>query len=717
MQTLMLRFDLLAKRHRRAVIGTWLVVIAAAVPFTLRQSDHLASGGYSVAGSQSATAESNLRREFPRLSRTSLAVLLSPRADVTPALITADIHRVQRAVRGLRDVTLSNGALESALFGAGLVGPILMPLEVSASEDQAQTIVRQLQARLPRGSAGKVAFRVLGESALWAALNDTSKRELARAEIIGFPILFIVLLTIFGSILAAVLPIALGAASVTITGALIYFLSLATPMSVFVTNTASMLGIGVAVDYSFFVLARFRQQLALGCDPSAARRIALTTSGRAVVFSGITVVASLVGLLVVPIGALRSMAAGAMLVVAVSVIATTTLLPALIDVFGARRLERNRIGTRRSRLSWASWTRLVTRRPLVSIAVSAGILIALCLPALHMHTSTGALRQLSADNETRLGFAEAAKTGGPGSLGPVTVVVHARTGTGRAELSKRLADLRALAKRTPHVQEIELPSNSRSGSYATFTITPTVEPESPLAKDLVRHLRRSLPAVAGHGFAVAVGGPSAIQVDEQHGVATAMWKIVVSVLALAFVCMFVMLRSLVLPIKAVVFNLLSVGAAYGVLVAIFQWGWTDKLLHYHSLGYLNTFTPPLILAIVFGLSMDYEVFLLSRIREHWLLEGDSRKAVAHGLATSAQTITSAAAILVCVFAVFVGTGMPSVKELGVGASIAIGLDATLIRLVLVPATMAVLGDWSWWLPRPLDRIMRPIPSAPTTSAA
>ncbi len=723
MQNPTLRLDLLAKRHRRAVLGTWLLIVAVAIPFALRQSDHLTSGGYAVLGSQSATAESTLRREFPRLSRTSLAILLSPKASVTSDVLTADIYRVQRAVRGLRNVALSNESLESALFGAGLVGPILMPLEVSASEDQAQAIVRRLQERLPNTAAEKVAFRVLGESALWAALNDTSKQQLAHAEVIGFPILFVVLLVIFGSVSAALLPLALGAVSVTITGALIYLLSLATPMSVFVTNTASMLGIGVAVDYSFFVLARFRQQLELGCDPSAARRIALATSGRAVVFSGVTVVASLVGLLVVPIGALRSMAAGAMIVVAVSVVATATLLPALIGLFGARRLESGKLLTRISRaargsrlqgISWAGWTRAVTRRPLVAIAASAGILLVLCIPALDMHTSTGALRQLSVSNETRRGFAEAAKTGGPGSLGPINVVVHARTHATQSRLRQRVVALGALAKRAPNVQEIGLPKTA--GSYTTFNIVPTVEPESPPAKRLVRRLRASMPAVAGRGISVDIGGPSAIQIDEQHGVATAMWKIVASVLALAFVCMFIMLRSIVLPLKAVIFNLLSVGAAYGVLVAIFQWGWTDRLLHYHSLGYLNTFTPPLILAVVFGLSMDYEVFLLSRIRERWLSDGDSRGAVAHGLAASAQTITSAATILVCVFAIFVGTGMPSVKELGVGAAVAIGLDATLIRLVLVPATMFVLGDWSWWLPRPLARL-RPVPSTATTSPA
>jgi RND superfamily putative drug exporter len=209
------------------------------------------------------------------------------------------------------------------------------------------------------------------------------------------------------------------------------------------------------------------------------------------------------------------------------------------------------------------------------------------------------------------------------------------------------------------------------------------------------------------GVSVLVGGASASLLDDERRVATGLWKVILAVLCLAFVVLMVFLKSLLLPLKAIVMNLLSVGAAYGVLVIVFQWGWFDSIFNYHSPGHVDTLTPPLILAVVFGLSMDYEVFLLTRIRERWLLTGDSRKAVAEGLAESAKTISSAAFILVCVFAVFIGTGMPSVKEIGLGAAVAIAMDATLIRLVLVPATMELVGDWNWWLPDPLRRLLSP----------
>lgn len=702
--------------HRRVFIGAWLALVLAAIPFAARQSNHLTSGGYAVAGSQSSDVESTLRQVFPQINQTSLAILLSPGTRTTPMQLNAAVRLAQRAVHGIPHITLTRESLESALFATGLVGPILMPLEVNASEDQAQALVQALQHRMHTSTRqkGAIAVHVLGESALWVALDASSKRELAHAESIGFPILFVVLLTIFGSISAALLPLALGACAVTVTGALIYFLSLTTPMSVFVTNTASMLGIGVAVDYSFFVLARVRQELQAGRDPANAGQIALATSGRAVIFSGITVIASLVGLLVVPIGALRSMALGAMLVVAVSVIASVTLLPALIAVLGTRRLTDRQIRfthrvrpTTSRRFTWARWTAAVTRHPALSVFTVGGLLLVLCIPALSIRTSTGALRLLSTHDETRVGFAEAAKAGGPGSLGPISVTVHALSREERQALRPLVTRLSDVASDDPHVQEVGLPHISPDGSYALFTVVPNSDPESQASKALVGRLRASLRAANHSDSQIAVGGPSATQLDEDHGVASAMWKVVLSVLALAFLCMLVLLRSLLLPLKAVIFNLLSVGAAYGVLVTVFQWGWFDHLFHYRSLGFLNTFTPPLILAVVFGLSMDYEVFLLSRIRERWLAHGDSREAVAYGLAASAQTISSAALILVCVFVVFIATGMPTVKELGLGAAVAIAIDATLIRLILVPATMALLGDWSWWLPRPLARLLAP----------
>lgn len=715
----MLRLDGLARRRHRLVLCAWLAIVVVAIPFAMRQSDHLSSGGFFVNGSQSSNVDGTLRRDFPQETRSTLDVLLYPRKGATGAMIRADIAHVQRAVHGVADVRLNPEDREAANFAAGLLEPTLLPLHVAGNEDKAQDIAVTLRTRLGLNGPTNhhLEIHLLGEGALWAGLEDTSKRDLSHAELIGFPIVLIVLLAIFGSLAAAMLPITLGAVAVLVTGALIYFLSLAMQLSVFVTNTASLLGIGVAVDYSLIILARVRQELRAGRDLPSARRIALGTSGSAVIFSGMTVIVSLAGLWVVPNGALRSMALGAIIVVAISVIASVTLLPALISLLGARRLTTGFLAERARRwrpprragrppMSWERWTRAVMRRPVLSIVGVGSVLLVLCIPALSLHMSTGVLPQLSKTNETRVGFDEAKTLAGAGALGPIYAVAHSPGPVSPTEFRNRVTLIRNIARHSPRVASIGATHTSKDGAYAFFTITPTVDPESPAALDLVKRLRGSFSAsLRTTNVTIALGGTPAVALDEVHAVATNMWKVILAVLVMAFLVLMILLRSVLLPLKAIVMNLLSVGAAYGVLVVVFQWGWFDSLFHYESRGYLETLTPSLILAIVFGLSMDYEVFLLTRIKERWLATGDSRTAVAEGLSASARTISSAALILVCVFSVFIATGLPSIKELGLGAAVAIGLDATLIRLILVPATMELLGDWNWWLPRPLERLL------------
>ena len=710
-------------RHHRAVIVAWLLAVIVALPFTVRQADHLSSGGYNVPGSQSASVEHTVAHYFPAISQTNLAVLFWPTRRLNAATTEADIRSVERGLKDEPGVWLPHRAREGALFAAEL-GPVIMPLQTSLNEDNTQRAVESMQTRLhiDRPTRSGVSMHFLGESALWAALDSTSKRELAGAETIGIPILLIVLIAIFGSVAAAALPLSLGVVAVVVTGALIYCLSLMMQLSVFVTNTASMLGIGVAVDYSLIVLARLREELGDGHSLAEARRIALSTSGRAVVISGATVVASLLGVLLIPIQAVRSMALGAIIVVSVSVLATMTLLPAIVTALGAHRISRRSrlhgaLISRRVRVDWSRWARNIMRHPKLSLVAAVLPLALLCVPVASLKTGTGALRQLGQSNETRRAFTEASRVSSPGALGPASVTLANTQGISRAALSARVDTLDELAGRYRGVREVSLPKFARDNSYGFFFVTPSSDPESGAAKSLVGTLRTKLSRQAkAVGLKLEVGGTSASQVDETHAVATSMWKVLALVLVLAFLVLLVLLRSVTLPLKAVLANLLSVGAAYGVLVIVFQWGWLDPVLGYHSLGHLDILTPPLILAIVFGLSMDYEVFLLSRIRERWRVHGDSRLAVAEGLACSARTITSAAFILVCVFAIFIGTGMPAIKELGVGAAVAIGLDATLVRLVLVPAAMELLGDWSWWFPAWLSQSLNVVLRDPPESA-
>src|SRR4051794_13927858 len=694
MQDFMLRLDRTLARRRWLVLGAWVAALAVAVPFAARQSEHLTGGGFGVPGSQSAQVASIVGQQFGEAGRAKLAAVVVAARGASAADVRTALDRVRAAADAAPEVGLTSAALREAERHVG-APTILVPLATTVDDVRSTDVAHDLRDRLKiADQSGPVRVHLVGQGALWAGLQDVSKSSLAKAESTGFPIVLLILLAIFGSLAAAALPLALGVASVLITGAVIYALSLVTDMSVFTTNMASMVGIGVAVDYSLFVLARYREEVRAGVSPDRARGVALATSGVAVTFSGLTVMASLAGLFLVNTTALRSMAEGAIIVVAVAVLASATLLPVMLKLLGHRAYARsrsfsaialamrNRSPRRRGSTHpeathegfWQMWTARVTSRPALSAALASALLIALAIPALGLKTTDGALRQFSKGDETRQGFEAAAKLTGPGASSSFKVVVPA----------DRAANAGATLASDPEVAQIAKPIASRDGTRALLIATPKHDGESDQAKAAVTRLRTELPYAR-------VGGNSATLHDFDHLVSTSMWKIVLFVLGLSVIVLLVLLRSVVLPFKAVVMNLLSVGAAYGVLAMVF--------------GTVDTITPPLILAVVFGLSMDYEVFLLTRIRERFGATGDTRRAVAEGLAASARTITSAALIMASVFLVFVSTGVPSIRQIGLGNAVAVLVDATIVRLVLVPAAMELLGKWNWWLPRPLARVL------------
>ena len=724
MQRLMDRLDGFLKRHAKAVLALWVVAIVAAVPFAAKQTDHLSSGGFGVPGSGSKRVDQELAR-FPGVSRDQLAVVF--RIDDQRGLAAA-VTRARHIVAGEANVD-AGPRLERR-------GPVaILPLKLTGTREQSANLAVDLHKALDPGTArGGVATYLVGQEALWAGMQDVSKQQLASAERVGFPIVLLILLAVFGSLAAAVLPLALGFGSVLVTGAAIWWLSQQTEMSVFVTNTASMIGIGVAVDYSLFVLARYREEIAIGRHPGEARRRAMRTSGLAVAFSGVTVIIALAGLFVVNSQTLRSMALGAIVVVAISILGALTLLPTLMSLLGRRAYSRDRFAelfayvlrtwrnlprrrgsthpdARAARKTfWERWTAVVTKRPLVTALLASAVMLALAIPALSMKWGNGALRQFPPSNSTRVGAELAAKALGPGTSSPIEIVVTNAPARGVLQrYSARIA-------RDPGVASVQAPRLSRDGSAALIDVIPRADGESPRSIDLVDRIRSMPPPSGAH---VDVGGATAYVYDFRNLLRGSMWKILLFVLAFSYVVLLVLLRSVLLPLKAVVMNLLSIAAAYGVLVMVFQYGWFDGVLHFDHLGFIQAMSPPLLLAIVFGLSMDYEVFLLSRIRERYEATGDNKRAVAQGLAASAKTISSAALIMVAVFAVFAGTGVASVKEIGLGMAVAIALDATIVRLILVPATMELMGKWNWWLPKPLGRVMprAAFESAETTPAA
>jgi uncharacterized membrane protein YdfJ with MMPL/SSD domain len=708
-------------RRRRLVVGVWVLIVLLALPFAARQTEHLTGGGFDVPGSQSMKVSESLQDDFGSQAD-GIAVVLKADPAATAAERNQAVARLQDEVAGVDDIALTSAAATQArrqLQGADVV---LVPLRSSLSSDELIDPAATLREDLDPGTAPSgVTPYLVGQPTIWAGMQEISKEDLAKAEATGFPIVALILLVVFGSLAAAALPLALGFVSVLVTGALIYFISLEMTTSVFVTNMASMIGIGVAVDYSLFILARYREEREAGHDKGQARALSLSTSGLAVTFSGIAVIISLAGLWMVDNQALRSMALGAMTVVAVSILTATTLLPALIAMLGDRvlpggvvgRVERffqRRFYRRRTpeeaaagnNRFWRAWTEKVMARPWTAIVGVSAVLLLLASPLLSLETGTEALAQFPKDSDVRVGNEIASDELG-GGTDPVQIVAsfEGESGADKAAVAGFVRELEG----TTGVRAVAAPAYA--GDSALIQATPNAPSESDAAVALVDRLRDSVvPASAlAQQAEVNVGGETARGDDVRKQVGGSMWKIILFVLSLSFLVLMVMLRSLILPLKAVLMNLLSIGAAFGVLVAIFQWGWFDGLLGFESQGALDTINIPLIFAIVFGLSMDYEVFLMSRIRERYMVHGDNERAVAEGLSTSARTISSAALIMTSVFAVFVLTGVPSIKELGVGCAVAIALDATLVRLILVPAAMKLMGAWNWWMPSWLDRLI------------
>ena len=653
--------------------------------FSLHQSDHLSGGGWEVPGSPSVRVTDAIQRDFPSLHTPVFTVFVTGR---TPAAVTARLRETRRVA--LVDPGVDSGRVVRLDGGRAA----LLTLSYRGASSNAIDEATRLRHALVR-TTPTVRTRVIGEPAIWSNFQDVSKKQLARGEAIGFPLILLILLAGFGTLVAAVAPLALGFAAVFLTGAAIYALSRSFEISVYVTNMASMIGIGVAVDYSLFIVSRFRRELHAGADKAQALARAMASSGTAVVFSGATVAVSLAALFAIDVNALRSMAVGAIVVVCISVLASITLLPALLAAVGTR-VDRLRLplpwrtSEAGSDAFWSGWARRVMRRPVAGFAAGAGFMLVLAIPFFWMQTFNRGLDELPKNAEVRVATEHAQALTGPGFGAPVHVLTRARPTSSRA--------LAAL----PGVAHVAPPVASRGGGQWLTDVTLAIPVESSAARTVVRRIQE----VAGPD--ATLGGSTVFDMDVTHAIFGGLWKMLLVILAACYLVLFVLLRSVLLPLKAVVMNLLSVGAAYGVLVAVFQWGWLDWT-GYASPGYVETIVPALVLAVTFGLSMDYEVFLLTRIRERWLEHGDNERAVAEGLTLSARIITSAALVMVAVFFAFVVAGAPSLKELGTGLGVAILLDATIVRLLIVPAAMRLLGRWNWWMPSRLARLL-PAPS-------
>ncbi len=665
----------LVSRRRRTVFVAWVVLLAAGGWFSLHQGDHLSGGGWEVPGSPSLQVANAIQNDWPGAIPPAFTVFVTGSGAPARAAAASQIAAREPGVRPGRPFTRG--------------GATFVPLAYTGKSSNAIDEATKLRHALVQTTA-TTQTRVIGEPAIWSNFQSVSKQELAQGESIGFPLILLILLAGFGTLVAAAAPLALGFAAVFLSGAVIYALSRSFEISIYVTNMASMIGIGVAVDYSLFIVSRFRRELHEGATKDEALERAMKSSGTAVVFSGAAVAVSLAALFAIDVNALRSMAVGAIVVVCISMLASITLLPALLAAVGTR-VDRLRIPLpwrtteQGSDAFWSGWARRVMRHPVAGLVAGAGVMLVLSIPFFWMQTFNRGLDELPRNAEVHVATDRAQALTGPGFGTPVHVLTTDRT------LGQRLAAI-------PGVVHVGPPTPSADHSRWLIDATLGVSPESSAAHTIVQQVQ----SVAGSSS--IVGGSTVFDIDVTNAIFGGLWKMLLVILAACYVVLLLLLRSVVLPLKAILMNLLSVGAAYGVLVAVFQWGWLDWT-GYNSPGYVETVVPALVLAVTFGLSMDYEVFLLTRVRERWLEHGDNERAVAEGLVRSARIITSAALVMVAVFFAFVVAGAPSLKELGTGLGVAILLDASIVRLLIVPAAMRLLGEWNWWMPGPLARLL------------
>jgi putative drug exporter of the RND superfamily len=747
MQTsLFRRLGVLAARRRWWIVAAWAVVLVVMGSFAPRLEKRLSNGGFEVPGSEALAVQHKLEQRFTRqFASTALVVVHNPDVTVEEPAFVGLARDLSDDIAGLDHVPgivsfYSTGApnfvsedRHTTYLLVGLAGTQNQWLETAGA------IIEKVEAVEAPG------FEVVagGQAPFYERLSEVSRADLAKAEQFAFPITLVVLLLAFGTLVAAGLPILLGLFSLVVTLGALYFLAAVTEMSIFVTNTASIIGIGVGIDYSLFVVTRYREELKHGHSPEESVARAISSSGRAVALSGATVIVALAGLFLVDIQAFRSMAIGSMSVVAVAVLAAVTLLPAVLALAG-RWVDRLRVpfvkepGIVSETGFWHRWAMLVMRRPWSALAASSLVLFTLAAPFFSIRLGQPGPDVLPADEQPRVANERLADEFGPGITGPVDIVVTADRGVTNPEmlaridaLTKRLridpavASVQSLTSVLPSVEQTaavlaggfdalpaqlrpafeQLANWDKGADIAHITVVPAGAPESEMAEDLVDRIREDVIPASGLTGVAQVGGATAFNLDLAREISDRMPWVVAAVLALSFLLLMMAFRSLLLPLKAIVMNLLSVGAAYGLIVALFQWGWAENVLGFTSNGHIEVFVPLFLFSILFGLSMDYEVFLMSRMREEYLRTGSNQLAVARGLEGTARTITSAAIVMVTVFVAFAAARVLPFKEMGVGLAAAVLIDATIVRTVLVPAAMRLMGDWNWWMPRWLDRLL------------
>lgn len=671
----MRRLGRFVARHPIVVLVAWTVAGAVAVPGALQLEERLANGGFDVPGSQSQVADA-LAREHVYRGDVSRVLVAIRGDDAGRHLVRARLRRVERAVRhatgviGVRPLPRSDGAYQA------------LAVTLRADLPAAQTLVPGVRDAARRAAAPARAV-VVGAPAVFERYSQLARADLARVERISFPITGAIMLVAFLSIAATGVPLVLAALSLLVAFGVLFLVSHATALSVFASNTALVLGLGLSIDYALFNVTRFREAL---CDRDGDVRRAVedtvATTGRAIAFSGLTIVIALGSLLAVDIGVFSGMALGAMASALVAMAGGLTLVPAVLRLAGTRidRLAiRRAVTAADSGRLWRWLASVVVRHRVGVILVTVPVLLVAALPLLHARIAFPTTTALPRGDEVRAVSEDVGRAYGRGAVDPVSIVARAD--------SRRL---RRVIASDPGVGGPVAASRGRSG-WIDLLVPLRASPDSAAAQATVRRLRHRL-TEGVQPAAVAVGGETANGIDIVQRLDARTLTVVAIAVASSALLLLIAFRSIVVPLKAVASTLISVAATLGILTMLFA----DLGLGEST--QLSYFVPVFLFAIVFGLSVDYEVFLLSRIREEWIHGAPSDEAIARGLVKSARSITLAGLVMTVVFLAQATSRMEPLKQLGLGMAIAVAIDVTIVRALLVPATMSLLGDRNWWLP-------------------
>ena len=735
--------------HARLVIGAWVLIVLCALPFAPQAPGALQAGGFDLPTLESARSRAALESELGAPpSALVLAISSSRLTPGTPQFEAA----AQQAVAGVASAPHVVGSRSH------LIAPTQINVEkkivydvilLDLKPDDSPAALEGIQSALVEVDGIKVA--IAGGPSFYADIQSVSETDLQRSELISLPLAAVVLLLVFGSAVAAGLPLAVGGATVLVALAAIFGVAQATRMSIFVLNLTTLLGLGLGVDYSLLLVSRFREELGRGAKLGDAVQRTVATAGRAVFFSGVTVMLGLAGLALFDFAILRSIGIAGAITVAIAVASSVTLMPAILSLLGPRvnRLAIRRLGSGEvnERGPWARLAHAVMRRPLAVALPTLALLIALGTPWLGVRFNAPDGSILPERVASRQALDALTDAFGEGSFSPMTAAVRTSGPVTSAENIALLYDWVQALQADPRVARVDsivsidprltltqyqllysadgatppdryaaqILSFTTAGDLTTVSITPTNGPNRPESRALVGELRAAHPGTIGAGTPSAItppaglnaliGGGAAEIVDVVDTISGEFPRTAAVVILATLLILAVLLRSIVLPIKAVVMNVLSILASFGALVWIFQDGNLSALLGFAPLGFVETTIPVILFCVLFGLSMDYEVFLLTRMREIYDRTGDNTAAVAGGLERSGRIITSAALIVVVVAGSFAFAEIVLIKALGVGVAIAVALDATIVRALLVPAPMRLFGKWNWWSPRWMERLL------------